>query len=296
LNPGEDNGKHYSVGDPGWVDSSVSDVVYMPSVYSRALPPFLIEIQKTVNEDFFLRLNQYALNLKRETKITPIVVVFNVGTVYGQDILCNLNQDDTYEYLYTVPSFPWASRCFFLSKESLHNNQTPNLNIMTIVGFFLTKKYRCISEHQPEHRNDPLMKFIYTIAFQKVDAQCSGGDPTALLSTVLEDIENKIMKMQESIQVNKEDTKEELCELFQSVKSYKIQADFNNTKNTMDIPESDLMKYKEYVLQYKVRCKADRTRFLWENCYMDGEKEGLFKEYIDYVKLNYAYNNTIKYL
>jgi hypothetical protein len=83
------------VGDPGWVDSSVSDVVYMPSVHSRALPPFIIEIQKTVNEDFLLRLNQYALNLKKETKIAPVVVVFNVGTVYGQDILRNLNQDDT---------------------------------------------------------------------------------------------------------------------------------------------------------------------------------------------------------
>ncbi|CAO3659669.1 unnamed protein product [Rhizopus stolonifer] len=62
----------YSVVSTEWADGSHSDMVY---VSTKLPPPILIEVQYQVNQEFMLKLINYASNVYKRYKALPIVLV-----------------------------------------------------------------------------------------------------------------------------------------------------------------------------------------------------------------------------
>jgi hypothetical protein len=84
----------------------MSDVIHQPVKSNSLQPSFLIEVQKVADEKFVDRLTQYVVNLKKATGIKPIVIVFNIGKIYGSEIKERLKQHTTYPYVNTLPAYP----------------------------------------------------------------------------------------------------------------------------------------------------------------------------------------------
>ncbi|KAI8982368.1 hypothetical protein BDF20DRAFT_1000335 [Mycotypha africana] len=71
----------YSPWPTEWPNGSISDVLYLPNTFDDGnLPPVLIEIQHTVDNDFLLRVMTYAISVYRQhNKKKPINITFMIG-------------------------------------------------------------------------------------------------------------------------------------------------------------------------------------------------------------------------
>lgn len=142
---GQEKSELYHIEDYGWIYNDTSDATYMPNSRSDGLPPFVIKIQKRIDEELIDHLNEYALQIKNETSLSPIVLIISVGVVVGRDLKSNL-EESTHRHLLKLQSYPWAKECLLLSKSTLQIQASEKLNIISALGVFFTAKKESISE------------------------------------------------------------------------------------------------------------------------------------------------------
>lgn len=87
LYVGEHAKEKYIVVSTEWANLMKSDVVHVPiSHRDRDIPPIiLVKIQHTVNMKFYLRMNEYCLQILKEYPVTPIVITVCIDST-TQDI------------------------------------------------------------------------------------------------------------------------------------------------------------------------------------------------------------------
>ncbi|KAI7848389.1 hypothetical protein BDC45DRAFT_450383, partial [Circinella umbellata] len=122
----------YSVAQTEWPDGSRSDMLYVSQI--DTLPPILIECQYYVNQDFMLRLIQYASNVYRRYKMMPIVLAIvtkSFSKAKFQDEFTTSKDG----FLLGADCKFWAKKCFLLTADAVSNHfQQETLNPMAALG------------------------------------------------------------------------------------------------------------------------------------------------------------------
>jgi hypothetical protein len=62
-----------------WSNRNISDVLYLAQ--TDDLPPITIEIQYTVDTDFYLRLISYGTSAARQYRTLPILIMFAISSM-----------------------------------------------------------------------------------------------------------------------------------------------------------------------------------------------------------------------
>ncbi|ORE00691.1 hypothetical protein BCV72DRAFT_178336, partial [Rhizopus microsporus var. microsporus] len=104
----------YSVVPTEWADGSRSDMVYA----STEFPPILIEIQYRVNQEFMLRLINYASDVYKRYKMLPIVLVIVTKSFSSAEFQNEFTVSAEGLLLETGCKF-WAKKCFLLTADAV---------------------------------------------------------------------------------------------------------------------------------------------------------------------------------
>ncbi|KAI8881626.1 hypothetical protein K501DRAFT_156488, partial [Backusella circina FSU 941] len=143
----------YTVAQTEWADDSRSDMVYASI---ELLPPVLIELQYQVNQDFMLRLINYALNVYKRYKSLPIVLVI-VTKSFSSAKFQNEFTITSEGFLLEASCKFWAKQCFLLTADAVSNHfNQKTLHPMAALGYFLT--HHTLHQIPRHHWQNPMLK------------------------------------------------------------------------------------------------------------------------------------------
>ncbi|KAG1448618.1 hypothetical protein G6F46_011302 [Rhizopus delemar] len=147
-----------------WANLMKSDVVYAPiSHRDRDLPPILVEIQHTMNMKFYLRVNEYCLQILKEYPVAPIVVVVCINSTTQDIIDMETNQNLEFPFAVQLPCPGWAKSFHLFNGGSIHAylNTQPLHPLVAVAHFLIEQKLSLISM---QHRQDPIIQQLFGLA------------------------------------------------------------------------------------------------------------------------------------
>ncbi|KAL4213455.1 hypothetical protein AB4K20DRAFT_2006086 [Rhizopus microsporus] len=122
-------------------DETRSDVVYIPRLsINKSLPPFLIEVQRTVGESFMQRNIHYCIYINRAFDRKPVVLIFTTNNTCPYSLLEQFKPSLNKTWLITCNAHCfWAKNCFMVIKQTLNvTNETSMEPLLTIALFGYT--------------------------------------------------------------------------------------------------------------------------------------------------------------
>ncbi|CAO3655857.1 unnamed protein product [Mucor hiemalis] len=141
-----------------------SDVLCAPiSHRDRDLPPILVEIQHTVNMKFYLRVNEYCLQILKEYPVAPIVVVVCINSTTEDIINMEVKQNEDFPFAMQLPCIGWAKSFNLLNGGSIHAYlDTQPLHPLVAVAHLLIEQM--LSLISMENRQDPIIQKLFSLA------------------------------------------------------------------------------------------------------------------------------------
>ncbi|CEP17351.1 hypothetical protein [Parasitella parasitica] len=165
---GDNASNKYSTKPTEWPDFKRSDVLYCPSSRKdlKCHPPLLIEIQYSADMNFFRRLVDYSLSIKKCYDTLPIalaVVVHNTS----QELSNITSECQKFPFAKKLPCTGWAKDCLLIYKQTVsdHLENKPLEPLVALAHFLIEGKSALINM---EKGNDETIKNLYTIAKQMV--------------------------------------------------------------------------------------------------------------------------------
>jgi hypothetical protein len=178
-----------------WPDAKRSGVLYAAENVN-IFPPLLVEVQNIADDKFLHRVVQYCEEANKQYDAVPLVLIIVINKT-KDDIMRKTTKGARLPFLFKLPSFPWAKKCFILNSDSIRDHliSTP-LPPLVALGAFFTAQKPSILNHDQQH--DPIIQQLYNISkhvFENV----------ATHKTVVNDLlylcDNSQSKFQEGIKV-----------------------------------------------------------------------------------------------
>lgn len=161
---GEEAKEKYIAVTTEWPNLMKSDVLYASSnIKNNSLPPILVEIQHTVNLQFYRRVNEYCLQIIKEYHIPPIVVAICINETTQNILDMESNKNLDIPYALQIPCSGWAKSFNLLNAGSIHPylEDQPLDPIVAISHFFIEQKLSLISM---EFKDDPNIQLLLALA------------------------------------------------------------------------------------------------------------------------------------
>lgn len=155
--------------DSEWGNGKRSDSVYIPKLpIQDSLPSFLVEIQKTVDEEFMQRVNGYSLQIIHTYSRKSIVFIICINKVTPKSFMLKLQKSSLHPWLYEYPCDPWGRSCFLALPDEIRTatlSAIVPLDPLLAVTSFITEQRASIFMHsQPE---DTIIKRLYVLAMKE---------------------------------------------------------------------------------------------------------------------------------
>lgn len=130
--------------------------IHVSSIENHSLPPVLLEIQHTVTEEFMCRVILYSLNIFREYKKYPIVVIICVQKVSSGQ-LKKFTPLKKLPFVLTMSCGHWARECLMVTRNSIAELVDPTSNddlhpLVALAHLFTTGERNILSL---DHWKDP---------------------------------------------------------------------------------------------------------------------------------------------
>lgn len=153
-----------------WSNKSISDVVYL--ALTDDLPPIIIEIQHTVDVDFYLRLISYGVSAARQYNTPPILITFAISSMKYEVSKRTVSQTSK-PFLWKIQHCqPWARCCYFVTIDSIRQSLTEEpLDKFVGLSIFLISQHRSLAANP--YYLDPTIQKLYTIAKQIFENQAT---------------------------------------------------------------------------------------------------------------------------
>jgi hypothetical protein len=296
-----------------WANATKSDVLYAADDAST-FPPILIEVQYIADSRFLHRLVQYCEEVNKQHHTEPVVLVFVINKTRA-NIMRKATKDQQLPFLFKLPSFPWAKKCFILNNDSIRDHllSTPLCPLAALGAFFTAQKPSLVNHDQ---RDDPIIQKLYSISMQVF------GRVTIHDKTTVEDLlcicDNAQSKFQESIEILEDlpDTSSKKRAIdclnggLEILKSYKckyipsqspspspspssspspslpVSSSSSLAQVSTQIPSS-LSRNWKFVEDYIQGLGAEKMN--WNICYLKGQRQGYFTNYTKPSSLKSAY-------
>ncbi|KAG2211049.1 hypothetical protein INT45_007703, partial [Circinella minor] len=147
-----------------WPNRMKSDVVYEPiSCRDRELPPILLEIQHTVDMAFYLRVNEYCLQMIKQKHVPPIVVAIGINNTVSAVLDMAVKGDEKIPFAIALPCPGWARSFSLINAGTInpHLDTQPLAPLVAIAHFFIEQKTSLISMTR---RDDPTIQKLFFYA------------------------------------------------------------------------------------------------------------------------------------
>ncbi|KAI7894945.1 uncharacterized protein EV154DRAFT_387963, partial [Mucor mucedo] len=147
-----------------WPNHTKSDVLYCPIKRNefKDFPPILIEVQHTANMNFYQRLIKYALSVRDQYSVLPIVIAICVYHT-SNELLELSSVSDSIPFMKKLPSYGWAKSCLLINKDSILNfeDETPLEPVVALAHFFVEQKTSLL---HIKRNDDATVQLLYSIA------------------------------------------------------------------------------------------------------------------------------------
>lgn len=147
-----------------WSNLMKSDALYAPINHrDRDLPPILVKIQHTMNIKFYLRVNEYCLQILKEYPVAPIVIVVCINSTTQEIIDIETKQNSEFPFVVQPPCPGWAKSFHLFNGSSIHAylNAQPLHPLVIVAHFLIEQKQSLIAM---EHRQDPTIHQLFALA------------------------------------------------------------------------------------------------------------------------------------
>lgn len=105
----------YCIAPTEWPDTMRCDVLFLPRLaLERDLPPIILEIQCTINQDYMSCAIQYCLYAYRVYKKLPILMTICIEKVSPSSLMDTFKSCVEQQLMYEMPCAFWANRCLLL--------------------------------------------------------------------------------------------------------------------------------------------------------------------------------------
>lgn len=105
----------YCIAPTEWPDTMRCDVLFLPRLaLERDLPPIILEIQCTINQDYMNCAIQYCLYAYRVYKKLPILMTICIEKVSPSSLMDTFKSCVEQQLMYEMPCAFWANRCLLL--------------------------------------------------------------------------------------------------------------------------------------------------------------------------------------
>lgn len=153
-----------------WVDCTRSDVLYTPGQgIQHSLPPILIEIQSTCNEDFMTRLLQYSVKAKQLYGAYPMVLIFCIDKLSPATFISKFKPIAEKPWMYALQSTEfWAKCCYIVSKTTISDTEpdTSASHLFALSTFLIEKSATLYGHSNPDH---PTIQLLYRLAKKNIE-------------------------------------------------------------------------------------------------------------------------------
>ncbi|KAG0163382.1 hypothetical protein DFQ28_003767 [Apophysomyces sp. BC1034] len=292
-------------------DGSECDVLYVPrSADNGSLPPILLEIQHTVTQEFMSRVILYSLNVFREYKKYPIVMIICVEKVGSGQLEKKFTPFNTLPFLLTTPCEHWARECLMVTRNSIAEFVDPtsndDLHPLVALTYFLTAGQRNILSLN--HWEDPAIINLFKKAKEIVHRNAEPEDnKVEALQTVCEATEQQFSKIIRDLRSNPDRAmayakagygyssrlKRKYAEMAEREEEGSQTTSPMAEPPELALPADDSQNTKlendiliKFVDDYISKLTG---RMNWANCFEEGKQQGLFRRYINSASLKATY-------
>lgn len=310
-----------------WPNAKRSDVLYAADNVN-IFPPLLIQVQNIADDGFLHRVVQYCEEVNKQYDAIPLVLIFVVNKT-RDNIIRKTTKDPRLPFLFKLPSFPWAKKCFILNNDSIRDHliRTPLPPLVALGAFFIAQKPSLLNHDQ---RHDPTIQQLYSIS-KHVFENVATHEKTAV-DDLLCLCDNSQSKFQEGIKMleNLADTSMKkraidcLNDGLEIIKSYKrkymasqspspspLQSPLPSrgplsvpllpsasSSSSLSVPSTSTPAQTlssgnwKFVDDY-IRSLGDE-KMNWKACYLEGQRQGHFTNYTKPISLKNAYQRWKK--
>ncbi|CAO3575976.1 unnamed protein product [Absidia cylindrospora] len=292
------NGDAYHIGSCDRHDGRKTDTLYMPNTkVTEDLPPIIVEVQQKVNHMFISRAIHYCLNVFEETKVLPILVVFNIDGFMGKSFF-----EKTFtigqEPRYTLECHPWAKQTYIYNMDSIAKHMEPTpLDPMVALTLFFTLRQRHLLAL--DEYNDPTLNSIYRAAYYSFTRHHNIDTDTNTIFENFCDITSiqfeKIIKSIGSDTAAIKRTRayaEDGILYINKMKRRHVESTSTDVTPIEESTSSDTNSDQQFVKRF--RDKLGSKKMDWKMCYNQGIKENYFQRYKSHMTLKMAFHqNTL---
>ncbi|KAI9262624.1 hypothetical protein EDC94DRAFT_659483 [Helicostylum pulchrum] len=292
-----------------WINGKKSDDLYATDD-SNASPPVLIEVQNVADDAFLHRVVGYCGKVYEEHGVVPVVLIVVVKKI--RDIIMRkATKDTTHPFLFKLPCFPWAKKCFFISTESIRDHLTEiPLSPLVALGAYFTSQKTSILDHSLGH--DPTIQMLYNLS-QRIFENIAVNENTTL-DDLLSLCQKSDLKIKEGIKALEESTGTSankravdcLNDGLEIVKSYSFKY-MSNELSPATSPASSPVpspvpasspelepssRNWEFVHNYIQSLGNERMN--WNACFVECQRQGVLSNYTKPSSLKNAYQRWKK--
>ncbi|KAG0182697.1 hypothetical protein DFQ29_002827 [Apophysomyces sp. BC1021] len=299
---GLDAQNEYTTRPTEWPNFTRSDVLYHPTKQSKIkiLPPVLIEVQYTANMNFYRRLIEYSLSVKKQyPSMLPIVVAICIHST-TQELLNLTTECDTMPFMMQLPCHGWAKSCFLLNAESISNHlqQNPLHPLVALGHFFIEQEPSLVSMKK---RDDETIQLLYSIAKRVFEDEITLDEAKrGTLKDVCTHAYNQLNMARQTLieDVPEEASRKRTIEclddgmIFIEELRTKYRISSSPTEITTATTSEQGNQNWQFIDAYR---NENGTDMDWNQCFEAGKQKGLFKKYAKYQSVKSAYFRAKKF-
>lgn len=301
------NGTYTAVAPTEWSDGTRSDVVYIPRLsISKSLPPFLIEVQRTVRESFMQRVIHYCIHINRAFDRKPIVLIFATDSICPNSLLEQFKPSSPDKpWLNTCSAhYFWAKDCFVIAKHTLNSfDETSMEPLLALAQFFIEQQptlfehtcaanatiqmlYGLAKDHilqgkEYQHNFVDAMDVICDTHIRKLEqARALVNDPKKCVKIIdrLVDYDKKLKRRYSEM---------DECSSSQEQLDEPTYAPLTSSASSSSKEITSHQEERAFVISFKE--KLNGGRISWSRCLAAGRKKGLFARYstVESLRVNY---------
>ncbi|KAI7902933.1 uncharacterized protein BX663DRAFT_508910 [Cokeromyces recurvatus] len=300
-----------------WIDGRHADILYTPILpASEALPPVIIEIQNVVDKPFIRRLIKYCSHVIDTYQVEPVALTICVNSV-RKEVKNKLQETNKATYMKKLASDDWAQAHYFISEETIRSSLEAPLSPMVALSYVMIKQQ--VSIIGLEHRNDPTVQMLYSIAKEVLDHQIHKEEK--IIDVLLNVCHNNRDQYKRIIEALEEDCSAKRARLYADdgllyaeacIRKYNHRGSCSTMSEPLDLPEGVTkegsssssssqnplrviepdrkMTDLEWAGEFIKQCKDDKIRMNWQVCFAKGREAGFFETYANAQSLKSTYN------
>ncbi|KAG2201291.1 hypothetical protein INT47_006794 [Mucor saturninus] len=133
-----------------------------------SLPPIMIVVQHTVDNDFYLNVVSEAVAVAQKHRRPPIIIVFATSHIH-HEVSKYVTEQTIMPFMWKILHCqPWADACYFVTAESIHSNLAESpLNPFVALSVIV------FNVSSPPFHLDPTVKQLSTLMKQTFQDQAT---------------------------------------------------------------------------------------------------------------------------